>query len=137
MKIIKDFDESIFLDIAKASGVKQTVADIGYAKFCYYHSKDKRYAERIDEDAWILGVVNKDSLRIIGMATRQSAQGKGYGTLLLKRAIAFCRQKGLKKITTRTFSGKKFYQKKGKAVVVGMKDGDYLMEINISGKGGV
>lgn len=127
--IIQGFDEVVFKEIAKATGNKQTLADIGYAKFVYYHNPKKMYAERIDNDGWILGSINKDSLRIIGMATRKEAQGKGIGTTLLYRAISFCQKNKLKKITTRTLSGVTFYQKKAKARIVGKKDNDYLLEM--------
>ena len=108
MKIYKDFNDAIYKEIAKASGVKQTEKDIGYAKFVYYHNPEKRYSERIDEDAWILACINKNNFRIIGMATKKEAQGRGYGSILLNRAKQYCYTNGIKKITTRTFSGKDF-----------------------------
>lgn len=129
MKIYDDFDELIYKEIAKKSGVKQAEKDVKYARFIYYHNPTKRYYERIDDVAFILGFINKQSFRIIGMATKKEYQGKGYGTFLLKRAILFCKKNGIKKITTRTLSGKNFYIKVANAKVVGKKDNDYLMEI--------
>lgn len=131
MKIYKDFNEEIYMSIAKDSGVKQTEKDIAYAKFCYFHNPKKRYSERIDEDAWILGCINKNNFRIIGMATRKEAQGKGLGTMLLNRARQYCYTHNIKKITTRTFSGKDFYIKAAKARIVGKKENDFLMEIDV------
>lgn len=130
MKIYNDFDEKLYIDIAKATNVKQTIADVRFAKKVEHFGKSI-YAERIDEEAWLLGYSNKDSFRIIGMATRESAQGKGYGTILLRRLINHCRKNGIKKITTRTLSGVGFYRKKANAKIVGEKDGDYLLEITI------
>ena len=128
MKIYNDFNVSIYKEIAKKSGVKQTEKDVKYARFVYYHNKNI-YSERINDVAFILGYINKESFRIIGMATKKDHQGKGYGTILLKRAIIFCKKNGIKKITTRTNSGKNFYIKVANAYVVKKKDNDYLMEI--------
>lgn len=129
--IYKGFREEVYREIAKASENKQTVADVSYERFIQVHSPGKIYAERIDNDAFLIGYVKKDGFRIVGMATRKEAQGKGYGTKLLQRCIRYCVKNGITKITTRTKSGRTFYHEKAGAQVVGMKDGDYLMKIEL------
>ena len=131
LTIYKGFREEIYKEIAEASGNKQTVADVSYERFIQVHSPQKIYAERIDNDAFLIGYTKKDGFRIVGMATRKEAQGKGYGTKLLQRCIRWCMKNGITKIETRTLSGRTFYHEKAGAKVVGMKDGDYLMEIEL------
>ena len=121
----------MYREIAIASENKQTVEDVSYERFIQVHSPAKIYAERIDSDAFLIGYRKRDGFRIVGMATRKEAQGRGYGTKLLKRLIRFCLKEGITKIETRTKSGRTFYREKAGAVVVGMKDGDYLMEIKL------
>lgn len=131
MKIHKGFEEKIYEEIAQASGNKQTLADIKYERFMQVHSPQKIYAERIEDYAFLIGYMKKDSFRIVGMATRKEMRGKGYGTILLFRCIKFCIRRNITKIETRTLSGRTFYRDKAGAKVVGMKDGDYLMEIQL------
>lgn len=131
MKIYNDWNEAIYKNIARKTGVQQTVKDVSYARFAFYHSPQKRYAERIDEDAFILGVVNKNNFRIIGMGTNKEMQGKGYATTLLNRAKYYCYKNGIKKMITRTLVGKDFYIKVANAKVIAKKNDDYVMEINV------
>lgn len=131
VKITRGFREDIFKEIAIASGNKQTVADVSYERFIQVHSPTKIYAERIEKDAFLIGYTKKDGFRIVGMATRKEATGKGYATKLLRRCIRYCIENGITKIQTRTYSGKTFYEQKAGAKVIGMKDGDYLMEIGL------
>ena len=132
--IYRGFREDIYKEIAIASENKQTVEDVSYERFMQVHSPGKIYAERIDSDAFLIGYTKKNSFRIVGMATRKEAQGKGYGSKLLYRCIRWCIEKGIGKIETRTLSGRSFYHDKAGAKVVGMKDGDYLMEIELPTK---
>ena len=129
--IYRGFQEDIYKEIAIASENKQTVADVSYERFIQVHSPKKIYAERIDNEAFLIGYRKKDGFRIVGMATRKEAQGKGHGTKLLLRLIRWCMENGIARIETRTLSGKSFYQEKAGARVVGIRDGDYLMEIDV------
>lgn len=129
--IYKGFDEDIYREIALASGNEQTVADVKYERFMQVHSPGKIYAERIDNSAFLIGYLKKDSFRIVGMATRKEMRGRGYGTQLLFRCIRYCQKKNIARIETRTLSGKTFYSEKAGAKVTGIRDGDYLMEIEV------
>lgn len=131
MKFYRGFDEAAYEEIARASENKQTIADVKYERFIQVHSPQKIYAERIDNDAFLIGYMKKDSFRIVGMATRKERRGMGYGTLLLFRCIKFCKKRKIARIETRTFSGYSFYREKAGAKVVGVKNGDYLMVIDV------
>ena len=131
IKIYRGFDERTYEEIAKASENKQVLADVKYERFIQVHSPKKIYAERIDHDAFLIGYVKKDSFRIVGMATRKEMRGKGYGTLLLFRCIKYCKRNSIARIETRTLSGYSFYREKAGARVVGKKEGDYLMVIDV------
>lgn len=131
MRIYRGFDERVFREIAKASGNRQTEADVKYERFVQVHQKNRVYAERIDTDAFLIGYEKSESLRIVGMATRKEKQGLGYGTKLLMRCIKYCMRMNIPLIETRTKAGYTFYREKAGARVVGMKAGDYLMEIDV------
>ena len=131
MEFYRGFIEEIYEEIAVASENKQTIDDVKYERFIQVHSPKKIYAEIIDNDAFLMVYIKKGSFRIVGMATRKEAQGKGYGTLLLFRCIKHCQKKNLARIETRTLSGRSFYREKAGAKVVGVKDGDYLMVIDV------
>lgn len=131
MTFYRGFNEEIYQEIARASENKQTIADVKYERFIQVHSPKKVYAERIDNDAFLIGYEKKNCFRIVGMATRKEMCGKGYGTLLLFRCIKFCKNKNIARIETRTLSGRTFYREKAGARVVGKKGGDYLMVIDV------
>lgn len=84
-KIEKGFDPELFTEIAKRSGSKQAVKDVGYAKFLRYH-KQKVQAIHIGDHSFAVWVVNKNGLRLIGMATEETSKRKGYG----KKDALFC-----------------------------------------------
>lgn len=136
MNFYRGFDGKIYEEIAIASENKQTLKDVKYERFIQVHSPQKIYAERIDNDAFLIGYTKKDSFRIVGMATGKGMQGKGYGTSLLFRCIKFCKKMNIARIETRTLSGYSFYKEKAGAKVVGVKDGDYLMVIEVPQKTG-
>lgn len=123
---IRGYEPTIYKAICKKSGSKQAVEDVGYMNCQVFRGCDA-YAERIDESACIFGYFNKNSFRIVCTAVDEECKRRGYGSSLLYRAMEECRKRGVGKITTRTFSGKRFYESAG-FVVVGQKEGDYLME---------
>jgi predicted N-acetyltransferase YhbS len=58
-------------------------------------------------------------------------RGQGLASLLLQRCVNESKKQGYTKITTRSYSGADYYARKG-FDVVGIKDGDYLLELNIT-----
>lgn len=129
MKVYKDFDADACMEIAKRSGVKQTEKDVAYTKFLAFHNPKKIYVLRNDY-CWLLGVTGGKKFRIIGIAIVLEEQRKGIGSILLNKAIEDARRGGYKKVTTRSKSGAEFYARRG-FDIVGIKDGDYLMELNL------
>lgn len=129
MKIWRGYNENELLRIAKAADNKQVLADVRYASFVRYHNPQSIYCERTD-NAFILGQFQKGAFRIIGMATTVECRGKGIGTLLLSRAIACARERGLKIIHTHSKSGAEFYVKRG-FDIVGKRGEDYLLKKEI------
>ena len=131
MEFHRGFDEKVYMEIAIASENRQTIADVEYERFIQVHLPRKIYAERIDNDAFLIGYKKKSCFRIVGMATRKEKCGNGYGTLLLFRCIRYCQKSNINRIEIRTSSGRTFYREKAGARVVGVKDGDYLMVIDV------
>lgn len=126
MKVYHNFDEKSLLEVAKATGVKQCIADVSYARRKIYLNA-KMYILR-NEFCFFLAEWQKEKMRIIGMAVSKEMQGKRIGSVLLDKAIHDARRWGAKAITTRSLSGVQFYAKKG-FDIVGMKDGDYLLQL--------
>lgn len=110
--VYRVFDKEPLLEIARATGVRQTVADVNYASFLNYHAPRKVYVEYVN-GAFILASKNKKDFRIIGMATAKEYQGQGKASFLLKRAVDYAKRKGYSRITTLTYSGIEFYLHKG------------------------
>ena len=93
--IIRGFDEKKYYTIAKASGSKQASDDVKYARLAFYKRPGAEYAERIDDDSYILCYRGLNVFRIIGLATREDMKGKGLAGMLLKRALNFARMGGV------------------------------------------
>lgn len=126
----QDWDVAELRKIAKASGVRQTVADVNYAAFLRYHAPEKIVVYWFYCGAFILLVRNKKSLRIIGIACVKEWQRKGVGSYFLRLAIQLAKREGYSTIETRSKSGADFYCKKG-FDVTGMKGGDYLLKLDL------
>ena len=131
MKTYNNFDEQIFMDIAKSTGNEQIIDDVGYGIYIKHFFPERCYFDRLEEDAFLIGYVGTKGFRIVGIATRPEVQGKGYATVLVQRAIKYCQSKGIKKIRTKTLSGKDFYQRTFRAQIVGMSGKEYLLEIDV------
>lgn len=132
LKIYSGFDYDALKDIAKNANNKQIVLDVSYGQMLNFNPSSM-YCERVNDMAFIIGQVQKERFRIIGMGTKEAHKRKGLAGYLLKRCIQFSKERGLKKIATRSKSGADFYCKRG-FDVVGMKGGDYLLELSIETK---
>lgn len=132
MEIVKGWDETLYREIAKASCNKQAVRDVECMRRLCYLESGKEYCERIGNASMIMAFVQKRNLRIYGMATREEDKGKGYASLLLKRAEQFCRENHLPIMTTITISGKTFYEQHG-FKVIGTNEGGCQMEKKLQG----
>lgn len=133
LKIYSGFDYDALKDIAKNANNKQIVRDVSYGQMLNHFNPSSMYCERVNDMAFIIGQVQKERFRIIGMGTKEAHKRKGLAGYLLKRCIQFSKERGLKKIATRSKSGADFYCKRG-FDVVGMKGGDYLLELSIETK---
>lgn len=129
-EIVKGFDEKELYKIAKTTGNRQLLDDVKYMRLPY-RKGTRVYAERIDGVAFFAGYHNSDHFRLVGIGVNKERQGKGYGRFMLYRAVEYARKQGYSKIRTRTLNGVDFYQKWGGAKIIGMKDDDFLMEMDI------
>ena len=127
MKLYSGWNEQACKDIAREADNEQVVRDVQYGRFIHHHHPATLYCERIDDKAFLLGQVQKDKFRIIGMGTKTAYKRQGFGSLLLQRCEEFAKNKGLDKITTRSLSGADFYARRG-FDVVGVGGGIYLLE---------
>lgn len=128
-QVYRTFDQDYLREIAKGTGVRQTIADVNYASFLHYHNPQKVYCEYLD-GAFILGAKNKSDFRIIGMATSREHQGQGKASLLLKRAVEYAKKKGYSRITTLTYSGIEFYLRRG-FDIYGYKGNELYLELKL------
>jgi|UniRef100_UPI004025BA4F GNAT superfamily N-acetyltransferase len=125
-----EWNEERLKDIARRSGVSQTLADVSYGRFVFHHSPSKLFCRWFNGGAFLIAVKNKWAFRIIGIACVKEWQRKGVGSLLLSVAIDEARKCGYKLIETRSKEGAEFYCRKG-FDVVGMKGGDYLLNLQL------
>lgn len=125
MKVYHDFDEKSLFEVAEATGVKQCVADVSYARR-KFHWKERLYIIR-NEYCFLLGEWQREKMRIIGIAVIKEMQGFGIGSKLLAKAIQDARAGGAKVVHTKSLSGVQFYARKG-FDIVGMKGGNYLLQ---------
>lgn len=130
MNFIYGWDEKLYKDICKRSRSKQAAKDASYMRPITYHKQQKVYAVRIDNSACCFGYFTRAGLRIVCVAVDEAQKGKGLGSTLLLQAMQHCKENGICKITTRTKDGKNFYIKFG-FNVVGMRGGDYIMEVEV------
>ena len=124
------WDEGACKQIAKESGVAQTIKDVSFARFLFHHSK-KSYILMKRGEFFLLGNIKRDALRIIGIAVIKELQGKGIGRKLLNRAKYDAMRLGLKKLETRSTSGKDFYLKNGFEIIDIYNNGDLKFEFKL------
>lgn len=124
------WDEDACKQIAKESGVAQTIKDVSFARFLFHHQK-KGYVLMKRGEFFLLGGIKSDALRIIGIAVIKEMQGKGIGRKLLNRAKYDAKRLGLKKIETRSISGKDFYLKNGFEIIDCYSNGDLKFEFRL------
>lgn len=119
MLIKRTFDAKECKRIAKASGVKQTVADVSYASrlhILYVKSNGKEGAVircLRSEHSFALYIPSSVSIRIICIVVDKENQGRGEGKLLLKLVEAEAKSAGISQLTTLTKSGVEFYARNG------------------------
>lgn len=130
MVLIRGFDEKALYRIAKESGNEQLKRDVKYMRLIFRSGK-KCVAERFEDKAFWMGYHNKDHLRLVGIGVRKDLQRNGFGRFMLQRVKLYSKGAGYKKVLTRTFDGVDFYMKWGGARITGMKDDDFLMEMDI------
>lgn len=69
------WDEDACKQIAKESGVAQTIKDVSFARFLFHH-QEKGYVLMKRGEFFLLGSIKRDALRIIGIAVIKELQGK-------------------------------------------------------------
>lgn len=130
MKLINGFEGKAFYRIARLCENQQIVNDVNYMRLIESSGK-KIYGSRLENVAFSIGYNNNDHFRLVGIGVVKEQRGKGYGKFMLLKTIEYARKEGYSKIRTRTLNGVDFYQKWGGAKIIGMKDNDFLMEMDI------
>ena len=117
MKLIYEWDEALYRDIARKSESKQAVQDVKYARLLFNCNKQLiPICFRDEEKSMFMGYLTSVSCRIIGMATDKEHMGKGLAGALLKVAEIQAKQHGCSRIYTVTKEGRAFYEKYGYVV---------------------
>lgn len=123
MTLYDDWNEPIYRDIAKASGSKQAVADVKYARKLFALNDLKKLHLRLDKSAMLLAEMSSRSLRIICVAVDEAQKKKGLGGGLLKYAESIAIANGCERIFTVTTSGVEFYKRNGYYITGKRKNG--------------
>lgn len=118
--------------IAKDSGSDE-LKHSEYLRAAAWRAGDKFLMETFDDVAYYAGVFGKDHFRLVEIAVTAEMQGRGYGRMMMRRIVQKCRARGVHKITLRASAeeGAAGFYKKFGAVVTGLHDGDYEMEIRL------
>lgn len=131
MKFYRGFDYNRLKAIASKAGNQQIKRDVEYAKMLHYHNPEKTYCEIIDDKAFIIAQYQKGRMRIVGLCTTVDSRGLVwlpyfYSVVLLKAKSVVTRR-----LLPAASQGADYYARKG-FDVVGIKKGDFLLELNIT-----
>lgn len=130
MEFIRGWDEPIYKKIAAKCSNEQVKRDVQYFRFVYFHNPNLTFCERISEIGFTCAVFTKDfkTMRFICTAVAKEERGKGYGQMLVFRAMEHAKKMGANKTATRTYSGVKFYQNVAGMRITAKKGNDFIME---------
>lgn len=121
--------------ICRKSGserVKKSAAFLRTAKW-YSQGKGTFFAETVDDIAFYAGTFCRSHFNLVEFAVVKEHQLKGIGGAMANRMKQKCRMRGVNSIRLRTAIGETavdFWQKQG-AKIVGCKDDDFIMEIDV------
>lgn len=104
-----------------------------YFRTAQHYNADKVMSEMYGNKALYFATRAKNHIRLIEIAVRTEYQGQGLGRKVLNRLLTRAKALGITKITLRTPINEKaaeFWLHIG-AKIVGVKDNDYEMELNI------
>lgn len=76
MKLYRHFDKDKLMEIAKQANNKQIVKDVSYAAFKQYHDGNV-LCEWIENTAFIIFLIQKENVRVIGLCTTIQNRGGG------------------------------------------------------------
>lgn len=127
------YNKEIVKDICKASDSEITRKTYGFIECMNYRCGDKAMCEIFDNKGFYFATRAKNHIRLIEIAVRTEYQGQGLGRKVLNRLLTRAKALGITKITLRTPINEKaaeFWLHIG-AKIVGLKDNDYEMELNI------
>lgn len=129
----KDYDDTIAKQICYGCGSPVSKAAYNYFRTALHYSREKVWAELLDEKALYFATRAKDHVRLIEIAVREEYKGRGIGKEVLFRLLSRMKAAGLYKLTFRTpivEEAANFWLHVG-ARIVGLKGDDYEMEITI------
>lgn len=130
--IINDWDEKVYHNIAVKSNSKQAAQyDIKYARMVFHYKPDKAIHFRTGEKGIILGIINKNSARIICVAVAEQYKQKGIGRFLLQTVERYLRNKNIKRVYTITNDGVKFCLRNN-YIITGKNKNGWKLEKTIS-----
>lgn len=127
------YDRQVVKDICyncNSNISKKSVSYIDYMKHCL--PDEKILCEIYDNKGFYFATLGKKHARLIEIAVREEFKGKGYGKMILYRLLKRMKVNGIYKLTFRTpidEEAQNFWIRQG-AVIVGLKENDFLMELN-------
>ena len=130
----RGYDKQVIKDICynfDSPVSKKSASYIDYMQRCL--PADKVWCECFDGKAFYFATVAKSHARLIEIAVRNGHKGHGIGRKVLFRLLSRMKKAGLSKLTFRTPIDERaadFWLHVG-AIITGLKDNDYEMEINI------
>lgn len=127
------YNDAVVKDICYNCDSEVSRRSFAYFRTMLYRSPKTFWSEVYDGRAFYVANRCRDHVRLVEIAVRKDSQGQGVGRKVLFRLLSQMKRVGLYKLTFRTPIAERaqdFWLHIG-AEIVGVKDGDYEMEINI------
>lgn len=129
----KVFNDKAAKEICYGCGSDISKQTYAYFRTALFYNADKVMSEIYDGKALYFATRAKNHIRLIEIAVLSEYQGGGIGRIVLSRLLTRAKALGITRITLRTPINEKaaeFWLHIG-AKIIGLKDNDYEMELNI------
>lgn len=127
------YDKAIVRDVCYNCDSPVSKRSASYIDFQYHRiPKEKIMTECYGQAAFYFATVGTGHGRLIEIAVRREYKGRGMGRKVLMRLLSRLKAKGIYRLTFRTpiaEPAQDFWVHMG-ARIVGLKDDDYVMELN-------
>lgn len=129
----RGYDRNVVKSICTNCDSEESKKTYSYLEYMQHVlAPSKIVCEIYDNRGFYFATLGKSHARLIEIAVRKDAQGSGLGKKMLYRLLSQLKARGIYKLTFRTpidESAQFFWAHMG-AVTTGLKDNDFLMEIN-------